>query len=110
MPDATGTFCKSCNAKIFFAKTTKNASVPFDAAVQHVYVMDEHGVMQHLGKGHICHFATCPSREQHRKPANVSAVDREKPAASPRAAEPAQGGTLYGLPADAKPDDIFGED
>lgn len=98
MPDAQGTRCKSCGAPIFFAKTTKSPSVPFDAAPQHIYGQDEQGVMQHLGKGHVCHFATCPSREQHRKPpetrskppetrskpANVSTVDRAKPASPGR--------------------------
>ena len=54
--------CRSCGAQILWVVTGKGKRAPLDP-VWHV-VTDEEG---HSYRGHMNHFATCPSADQHRR-------------------------------------------
>lgn len=99
MPQAEGTKCRSCGTPIFYAKTEKGKDCPYDAkprdedlaAKVYVYAQDDKGVMRRQTHGHQSHWATCPSREQHRKTTNPTSVGAANPpigAVFPEAAPP----------------------
>ena len=72
--------CRSCNAKIIWAKTLAGKAIPIDAKPQPagnihlnrgvaIYLTDEEQkILREEGTTfHVAHFATCPNAAQHRR-------------------------------------------
>lgn len=64
--------CKSCNAPIEFARTTKGSRIPLDVASHPKanIVVDELGIARVVGEGNgvrISHFATCTDPKRFRR-------------------------------------------
>ena len=59
--------CKSCGAKISWAKTEKGKNIPLDfpGEMRLVVTRGNTAVTQMT---YISHFATCPNAAEHRKP------------------------------------------
>ena len=58
--------CKSCQAKIIWAKSVSGTPMPLDFPGEKRVVVDEDGVF-HILDTYISHFATCPNAAEHRK-------------------------------------------
>lgn len=62
--------CKSCQAPILWVITPKGKRTPVDAKKTRVaQLMDVDGVLkiEEVAEGHVSHWITCPSADQHRK-------------------------------------------
>lgn len=93
MADLKVTFCSTCRAPIHFLTTKAGKQAPVDPGEVSVFVTDKKhkppiaivtvegevvrgflkptdapaGVMMHIVRGYISHFATCPAAHLHRK-------------------------------------------
>jgi hypothetical protein len=54
--------CRSCNARVIWFKTALGKNMPVDEGT-----VEQNDVILDM-KRHISHFATCPNRDQHRRP------------------------------------------
>lgn len=63
MTDTRIALCKSCKASIIWLKTTAGSNMPTDSTS----VGPDDKVFD-LKKGHVSHWATCPTSDYHRKP------------------------------------------
>ena len=63
--------CKSCQAKITWAKSVNGKPMPLDFPGEKRIVVDEDGVA-HVLDTFVSHFATCPFAAAHRKPKGES--------------------------------------
>jgi len=62
--------CKSCGAAILWAVTPKGKNTPLDAKkVRVAQLMDLGGTLkiEEAHEGHLSHWATCPTADEHRK-------------------------------------------
>lgn len=69
-PDIQTRPCKSCGAKIFFAKTVHGKTVPLDAEPEKRFALCRNTtgeLVADLASVYTTHFQTCPDAEQHRK-------------------------------------------
>ena len=60
-------FCKSCKADIVWIKTKSGKMMPADKAPTTIITQAGQVV-----QGHVAHWATCPTADQHRAPQSVS--------------------------------------
>ena len=63
--------CKSCGAKVTWAKFKSGKPAILDFPPEKRIVVDEDGVARILDT-YISHFATCPNAAHHRKPKGES--------------------------------------
>ncbi len=64
--------CRSCGARIVWAKTSTGKAIPVDAdPVEHGNIVLSSGGVAEVGPAgsgtHVSHFATCPERDEWRK-------------------------------------------
>lgn len=84
--------CRSCGQKIGWVKSIRGKNIPVESEYYDydecepgtVLVTDGGNVITVKDgegrpsiKGRLCHFATCPNAEQHRKPQNQGAARRQ---------------------------------
>ena len=65
--------CRSCDAEIFWARTTTGKSIPLEAATDaipgNIYIEEDIARVVPAGTGaFISHFVTCPASSTWRKP------------------------------------------
>jgi len=58
--------CKSCGAKITWAKFISGKATPLDFPGEKRIVIDQDGIA-HVYDTFVSHFVTCPDAAQHRK-------------------------------------------
>jgi len=54
-------------AKIRWARTKAGKHLPLDAATTRIAVLDEAGNVASITAGHVPHWATCPTADEHRR-------------------------------------------
>ena len=59
--------CRSCGARIFFAKGASGRSIPLDLPSKLVYVFNADLGGWVTARGHESHFATCPQADRWRR-------------------------------------------
>jgi len=60
--------CRSCDAKILWAKTSAGKPMPLNEAKVQVHTLNSAGNIERTVFGHVSHFATCPNADAWRKP------------------------------------------